>query len=303
MGTILTKNYFKVRGKDMYVEIHGDAGAHPLLYLHGGPGASCYDFMLYQAERLSKHFYLIGIDQRGVLRSEPVSEDESFGVQDLVEDIEELRKQLDIPSWSILSHSFGGYLAVLYATVYPNAVEKLLYECPGFDFDLTLKSLITEAAKEFERHGDLKESQRCLTNVKSNKPTKELMHEWLEIGEKLGPDREKLYIHNADIDIFDQIFEKAPKDIQDRLPNAGMHFKKLDEEGCIYESVLPKLAKLPHEMLLIHGQYDYVFDQQQEQFYRDNLGNNRLELFKESGHFPRIEEPDKFAKLAIEFLK
>lgn len=67
---------FKIRGKRLYVEIHGDAAAPPLLYLHGGPGEGCYEFMLHQSQRLSGQLRLIGIDQReyGVLgRSERVS--------------------------------------------------------------------------------------------------------------------------------------------------------------------------------------------------------------------------------------
>ncbi|WP_157890129.1 hypothetical protein [Paenibacillus sp. DMB5] len=45
--------FIKVRGKRLYVEIHGDEAAPPLLYLHGGPGESCYEFMLHQSQRLS----------------------------------------------------------------------------------------------------------------------------------------------------------------------------------------------------------------------------------------------------------
>ncbi|MFD1675695.1 alpha/beta fold hydrolase [Alicyclobacillus fodiniaquatilis] len=76
------------------MEIHGHADAPPLLYLHGGPGESCYEFMLHQTHRLSKKLRLIAIDQRGVWRSDAVEEDEPLSLQDLVEDCEALRKQL-----------------------------------------------------------------------------------------------------------------------------------------------------------------------------------------------------------------
>lgn len=109
----------KTRGKYIYVEIHGDRNNQVLLYLHGGPGSSCFDFIKYQKDRLiQKNICLIAIDQRGVLRSEPLSEDESFGLKDLIEDCEELRELLNIQSWSLLGHSFGAMIALLYLSKY-----------------------------------------------------------------------------------------------------------------------------------------------------------------------------------------
>ncbi|MDQ0193655.1 pimeloyl-ACP methyl ester carboxylesterase [Paenibacillus wynnii] len=84
----------EVRGKRLYMEIHGNENAKPLLYLHGGPGESCYEFMLHQKKRLSDKLRLISIDQRGVWRSDAIKEEEPFNLQDLVEDCEQLRKHL-----------------------------------------------------------------------------------------------------------------------------------------------------------------------------------------------------------------
>ncbi len=113
-----------IRGKKLYVEFRGNPTLPPLLYLHGGPGSSCYDFMYFQAERLEKYFYLIGVDQRGTLRSEALEVDESLSPMDIVNDVEELRKDLNLPTWSILGHSFGGIVATLYAMHYPKSIEK-----------------------------------------------------------------------------------------------------------------------------------------------------------------------------------
>lgn len=113
----LKGTFIKVRGKSLYVEIHGNEESPPLLYLHGGPGESCYEFMAHQADRLSERLRLIGMDQRGVWRSEAIEEDEPLSIHDLVEDCEQLREQLGIQKWAVLGHSFGGLLGVLYATI------------------------------------------------------------------------------------------------------------------------------------------------------------------------------------------
>lgn len=95
---IETGKYMNIRGKKLYVETHGDPKNKPVLYLHGGPGESCYDFSFHQAERLKDSLYVIMIDQRGVCRSEEITEDEAFGLNDLIEDCEELKKYYKLRS-------------------------------------------------------------------------------------------------------------------------------------------------------------------------------------------------------------
>lgn len=95
---IETGEYMNIRGKKLYVETHGNPKNKPVLYLHGGPGESCYDFSFHQAERLKDSLYVIMIDQRGVCRSEKITEDEAFGLNDLIEDCEELKKYYKLRS-------------------------------------------------------------------------------------------------------------------------------------------------------------------------------------------------------------
>lgn len=43
-----TGKYMNIRGKKLYVETYGNLKNKPVLYLHGGPGESCYDFSFLQ---------------------------------------------------------------------------------------------------------------------------------------------------------------------------------------------------------------------------------------------------------------
>jgi proline iminopeptidase len=106
-----------VRGKKISVEFFGKENSIPLLYIHGGPGVGSYDFELFQRERLSEKLCLITFDQRGVLRSDSLLEDENFELNDLIEDCEALRIALGISRWSVLGNSFGGYITLLYSNV------------------------------------------------------------------------------------------------------------------------------------------------------------------------------------------
>lgn len=84
----------KIRGKGLYVEEYGAKEIPLILYLHGGPGESCYDFTYHQKERLQNDFRIIAFDQRGVCRSEGIVDSENFSLDDLIEDCEALRKHL-----------------------------------------------------------------------------------------------------------------------------------------------------------------------------------------------------------------
>ncbi|MEC2645225.1 alpha/beta fold hydrolase, partial [Bacillus thuringiensis] len=150
---IETGEYMNIRGKKLYVETHGNPKNKPVLYLHGGPGESCYDFSFHQAERLKDSLYVIMIDQRGVGRSEKITEDEAFGLNDLIEDCEELKKVLQIEKWSIIGHSFGGYVALLYASIYPSSIEKIIFEGPTFDFALTSRALLQKTGHLLKKYG------------------------------------------------------------------------------------------------------------------------------------------------------
>ena len=60
-------------GKKIWYEIYGAEYDDTLLYLHGGPGASCLDFVN-QARALGEKMKVVIFDQLGVLRSEAIAE-------------------------------------------------------------------------------------------------------------------------------------------------------------------------------------------------------------------------------------
>ena len=167
--------YYKIRGKDMYTEILGEDSHPVLLFIHGGPGGiGVAEFIKYQGDRLSKSFKVIAPEQRGVWRSQAVLDEEHISLEDIVEDFEELRKELLINKWSLLSHSFGGYLAVLYANLYPDSIEYMIYECPSFDFALSERSILKVAANELAKLGNPILAEECFKALKEIRDYKEI---------------------------------------------------------------------------------------------------------------------------------
>ena len=101
----------------LYIEECGDPNGIPVLFIHGGPGAGCSktDRRYFDPER----YRIILFDQRGSGRSKPHAELTDNTTQDLIADIETIRKHLDIEQWVLFGGSWGSTLALLYAQTYP----------------------------------------------------------------------------------------------------------------------------------------------------------------------------------------
>ncbi|MDQ8734264.1 alpha/beta hydrolase [Paenibacillus sp. LHD-38] len=290
----------EVRGKRLYVEIHGNENAPSLLYLHGGPGESCYEFMLHQTQRLSDKLRLISIDQRGVWRSDIIEEDEPLNLQDLVEDCEQLRKNLGIQRWSVLGHSFGGFLGVLYASYYPNSIECLILEGPSFDFIKSFRNWLRKAASLYESIGKVEKARECLAVANGNQPPHETLNAFIELGQGLGELRMKVYTPNDGNNYTKMLYSDSQMEEFGRRSN--IHFSKLIAEGRIFDSLLPKLKDLSVPALLIKGRHDPVICEEQTQTFVRDVRNGFMKIYDESGHLPHFEEPDRFAMDVIQFV-
>lgn len=116
----------------------------PLLIINGGPGMNSNGFEEL-AIKLSKNNQTIIYDQRGTGKSILKKLDSTTITMDLmIEDMERLRKELNIEKWSILGHSFGGMLASYYATKYPKNIDKLILSSSG-GIDLGLLNYVGES--------------------------------------------------------------------------------------------------------------------------------------------------------------
>jgi len=101
-----------------------------VLLLHGGPGADHSDF-LPALEPLAGRCQLVLIDERGSGRSERLADPEGYTLDNMVKDIERLRKHFGFPRLVVLGHSFGGILAQAYAVRHPNRISGLVLAGTG----------------------------------------------------------------------------------------------------------------------------------------------------------------------------
>ncbi|MHB1507374.1 MAG: alpha/beta fold hydrolase [Cuniculiplasma sp.] len=288
----------------LFVEEYGNKEFPPLLYIHGGPGTGSYDFTLHQKNLLSDQLRLISFDQRGVLRSAAIDEKHSLKLSDLINDIEDIRKEKGISKWSVLGHSFGGHLAFLYATSYPDRVNKMIFENAGFDFGLSMRSILKGMAIEFAIIGKTEKSTKCLELAFSSMDieVKSLFSDFGELMGELGSQADNLYVHALDPHYFNKLVESSPFE-KDLWKRAMVHQRKLVEEGAMFNSLLENAHNFPSQSaMIIKGKYDYVMGEDQIYSYLRNRPDTKFSIFENSGHFPHFEEPEKFSKEVKKFI-
>lgn len=102
----------------MYWEESGSASGVPVVFLHGGPGAGC---TADHRRFFDPQFYrIILFDQRGAGRSTPPGELEGNTTQELLGDMERLRRHLGVERWIVFGGSWGSTLALAYGAAHPS---------------------------------------------------------------------------------------------------------------------------------------------------------------------------------------
>ncbi len=131
----------------MYWEVSGNPVGQPVAFLHGGPGAGTAP--TYRRFFDPDHYRIILFDQRGAGKSKPFGEISDNTTQDLIEDMEKLRRQLGIGKWLLFGGSWGSSLGLAYAITHPERVTGLILRGIFLCRDLELDWFMGGVARVF----------------------------------------------------------------------------------------------------------------------------------------------------------
>ncbi|MEE4187124.1 MAG: prolyl aminopeptidase [Roseobacter sp.] len=112
------------QGHRVYMEQCGNPQGIPVVVLHGGPGGGCSPAMRRYFD--PEVFRVVLFDQRGCGRSKPHASVANNTTWHLVDDIEFIRRELDIDDWIVFGGSWGATLSLIYAQAHPDRVRHLV---------------------------------------------------------------------------------------------------------------------------------------------------------------------------------
>jgi proline iminopeptidase len=272
-----------VNGADLYCKVIGEG--RPILFIHGGPGLVHNYFLPYMESLLPYGYQLIFYDQRGNGKSTAYNMD-SIKLNVFVQDIESIREKLGVNKLVLFGHSFGGYLAYLYALKYPQHVDAII----GCDV-----GPLTE--KGYQEYSTNWKNQMEQIDMKAIRE----MPGMTEAAE--GMDDEFLKI------TANRFYDKTK--VADFIVNSRTEYMNI-AKGQEVQNILfremektflnqPEYHKPNVYSLLIHGAEDPIPLWTCEQWVK--IFDARLEVISKSNHFPFVEKTDEVSRLINEFLR
>lgn len=253
------------------------------------------------------------MDQLGVLRSDAIAEDEDYSMEYQVEMFEEMRRSFGIEKWSILGHSYGGMLAALYAYHYPDSIHKMILDCPSLFFEDSARSVAEYLGEHIESHKNREESELCeKLKTTDYQGQNACVYDLITLLNDCTDMQLRNYLHGVSYEEYQKTMDTS--EITNEMWAKGdRHLEKLLEKPLVQkeshmqrvtmlDNFLPMMKKISLPVLLINGKFDPACTKRQIEYMLSNVQNITQIVFENSGHFPRIEEAEKYTNVVLDFL-
>ena len=286
------ENYASINGAKIWYEISGEGD--PLLLIPGGPGFSHLYFTPHFA-KFSDRFRIIYFDGFGRGKSDRAKSPDEYSINRDVEDIEALRKNLSIDKLNIFGHSYGGIAAQAYALKYPEHVKKLILSNTMFTSEMC-QAMITNLNAEIQnQYPEIWEKLKLIRERDRKSSTLEYVVTSSAVSLQLG------YFYDA---------SNAQRLAGDQYSfNPEVYFALAgDDAGFVMGGDLgnldfsSRLKEIEIPALVIGGRFDRVCLPKYVLQYKKYMPQAKFVMFENSGHFPYIEETQKFYETIEAFL-
>jgi len=282
-----------------------DGNGKKVLVVHGGPGlpfGSAPEGM----SLLNDQFEFVYYDQRGSGRSTRPFDTFSgsnfydnmktlegkLGLGAQIADIERIRKILKEDKLTIIGHSFGAFIATLYAAEFPNHVENLVLVSPADLIEMP------------SPRGDIYTQIRELLPIEMRPSFEGYQKRLFDFGTMFEHSEQSLIDMNNE---FFKFYQAAMESKGAQLPDMQRDsrsggwmvmamFMSIGQEN----DYRPHLATIEAPVLVIHGEND-LQSATASMSYAESLPNAEFKVIAEAGHFSFVEQPRIFSVIVMEF--
>ena len=243
-------------------------GKGPPIFLIHGIGSSRDDWR-FIIPKIKNNFTVVSYDLRGHGKSpKPTTE---FFLDDLVEDLEYLRKKLEIKKAYFIGHSLGGMIGPAYSLKYSKHV-------------LALGLFSTAAGRTKE------DKEKVLTVIKSMEN---------QSVSKILPTLIDRWFTDEFIKIFPNVVERRIQQVINTDSEIFMNVFRIYANT----EMSPWLHKITFPTLILTGENDGGCNPRLNKFIASKIPNSKLVILPNYKHSLLLEAPKEVAKNLIKFIK
>ena len=277
-----------------------------VLIIHGGPGMPFREPMA-GLESLTGAYRFHYYDQRGCGKStRPIDRfesqnmyenmtilDQALGLGAQIADIERIRQILGDEKLILVGHSWGGFLASLYAAEFPEHVEALILVSPAN----------TLVMPQPEADSDLFASVRAKLPESKLAEYDAFMKDYFDFNTLFSHSEADLVARDAKFGEYYISVVDIPEGemVQQGEPGGWMTWGMYVSMGQRHD-YRAALEKVTAPVLVLHGADD-LQSEAATRLYSDAFPNAQFAVIQNAGHFSFQQQPEQFAKLVADFLQ
>lgn len=258
----------------------------PLVVVHGGPGMG-HDYLSGPFSQLADRYRLVFYDQRGNGRSDEFAPGQKVTVDDLVNDLEALRKDLGLDRINLAGQSWGAIIAIKYTASHPDRVGKLLLLEPAPGSSAALPVFVQRIRDRLSA-----EDREALAALDGNPASRS------------DPE---LYKRATNIRFKAYYFDPAKQDLAKMDYMDAARVRKWAQSSAMFGPYLSDfdlydtMKAITCPVLIVKG-YDDVIPNDSIERMAAVMPQARLHLLEKCGHFAHVEKPREYFGLIREFL-
>jgi Predicted hydrolases or acyltransferases (alpha/beta hydrolase superfamily) len=277
------------------VQLHYEVEGHgpPLFIVSPGWGVGS-GYLKRGLSFLSKQFTVVFVDTRGSGSSGRPVDEAKMGSNEMANDLDALRAHLGLPTIALLGHSNGGAIALSFAERYASRLNHLvLIDSQMFGFSASEATQAILASRSADpRYAQAVKLAMGQFSGQASPPSDDR-----ELSEFVGSIL-PLYLRSPET-----YLDAARKELLVGQIALYAFNAQRAADAAAKNDQTRSLGSIKVPVLIASGRHDWICPVAIAERLHSGIPDSRLVIFEDSGHFPWIEERQRFQDELLRFLK